>query len=122
MRMCGLAAEYLAAGRDTSAAPSVAQLDYLRRLTKLSRYIPEPGRTTIRALLGRAESLTWGEVSDLISVLRAIGAASADQRRANRWWSMPAEAIEGAGELDEVVVERLKRDSAARERAAGGAA
>ena len=122
MRMCGLAAEYLAAGRDTSAAPSVAQLDYLRRLTKLSRYIPEPGRTTIRALLGRAESLTWGEVSDLISVLRAIGAASADQRRACRWWSMPAEAIEGAGELDEVVVERLKRDSAARERAAGGAA
>ena len=122
MRMCGLAAEYLAAGRDTSAAPSVAQLDYLRRLAKLSRYIPEPGRTTIRALLGRAESLTWGEVSDLISVLRAIGAASADQRRACRWWSMPAEAIEGAGELDEVVVERLKRDSAARERAAGGAA
>lgn len=121
MRMFGMAAEYIAANRESSGPPSKAQLDFLRRLSKLTRYLPEQERGVVRALLVRAEDLTWGAVSDLISILRAIGAASTDQRRAKRHWHFPGEVLEAVEPPDEVVAAKLAADLKARAKAAEAA-
>ena len=119
MRVAGMAAEYIAVERNTSGPPSLKQLDYLRRLKFFTRYLPEQQREIVKLLIERVDGLSWGAASDLISILRALKDASANDRAAKRHYKLPGEVLDGVEAPDEIVVAKLAADSKARSKAQG---
>lgn len=122
MQGAGLATAYAASPETREARPSRSQLAYLAKLGKMTRYLPEPHREPIKALVARAEELTWGGVSDLISTLKGIATASAERRREQKHWHMPGEVVERIEALDGVVAGRLELTAKERKKAAAAAA
>ena len=104
----GLAQAYVATVARRESRPSEVQLALLRKIGVMTRYLPEAARPTVKALIARAESLTWGEVSDVISVLQGVADASREKRQARTHWHWPR-GVE-LEELDEVVAMRLALD------------
>ena len=122
MQGAGLADAYVAATETREGRPSRAQLAYLGKLSRMTRYLPEPHREPVKRLVERAEELTWGAVSDLISTLKGIASASAERRREQRHWHMPDEVVARFDALDDRVAGRLEMTFKERKKAAAAAA
>lgn len=108
----GLARVYVAAPSKRAGASSSVQRELLDKVAWFTRYLPEQVRPVVKALVARPEQMTWGEVSDLISILQGVAHASKDARDARRHWRWPSQVE--AEELDEVVVGKLAAEEKSR--------
>jgi len=87
----GLAGDFQAPGSWRTRRPSEKQIrailgdsgDGKKGLARMAKYLPEPSRTTIKLMCreGVLDELQSGAVSDLLSILKAIADATANDRR-----------------------------------------